>query len=34
VVNGLAPGTYYFAVVAFNSEGTDSPDSNVGSKTI
>lgn len=34
VVNGLAPGTYYFAVVAFNSEGTDSPESNVGSKTI
>jgi Fibronectin type III domain len=34
VVGGLAPGTYYFAVVAFNQEGTDSPQSNVGSKTI
>jgi hypothetical protein len=34
VVNGLAPGTYYFTVVAFNSEGNDSPESNVGSKTI
>jgi len=34
VVSGLAPGTYYFAVVAFNSEGVDSADSNVGSKTI
>jgi hypothetical protein len=34
VVSGLASGTYYFAVVAFNSEGIDSADSNVGSKTI
>jgi hypothetical protein len=34
VVSGLAPGTYYFAVVAFNSAGDDSPESNVGSKTI
>jgi hypothetical protein len=34
VVAGLAKGTYYFAVVAFNAEGTDSPQSNVGSKTI
>jgi hypothetical protein len=34
VVSGLAPGTYYFAVVAFNSAGSDSPESNVGSKTI
>lgn len=34
VVSGLATGTYYFAVVAFNSEGIDSADSNVGSKTI
>jgi Putative Ig domain len=34
VVAGLAPGTYYFAVVAFNSTGEDSADSNVGTKTI
>jgi Fibronectin type III domain len=34
VVGGLAPGTYYFAVVAFNAAGVDSPQSNVGSKTI
>jgi hypothetical protein len=34
VVSGLSPGTYYFAVTAFNAEGVDSPDSNVGSKTI
>ena len=34
VVSGLSSGTYYFAVVAFNSEGVDSSDSNVGSKTI
>jgi hypothetical protein len=34
VVAGLAPGTYYFAVVAYNSAGTDSPESNIGSKTI
>ena len=34
VVSGLAPGTYYFAVVAYNSAGIDSPESNVGSKTI
>jgi Fibronectin type III domain len=34
VVTGLPPGTYYFAVVAYNSAGTDSPESNVGSKTI
>jgi hypothetical protein len=34
VVGGLAPGTYYFAVVAYNSAGMDSPESNVGSKTI
>jgi hypothetical protein len=34
VVSGLAPGTYYFAVVAFNSAGMDSPQSNVLSKTI
>jgi hypothetical protein len=34
VVSGLAPGTYYFAVVAVNAAGEDSPQSNVGSKTI
>jgi hypothetical protein len=34
VVNGLASGTYYFSVVAYNSEGIDSTDSNMASKTI
>jgi hypothetical protein len=34
VVNGLSPGTYYFAVAAYSSSGTESDDSNVGSKTI
>jgi hypothetical protein len=34
IVSGLASGTYYFTIVAFNSEGIDSADSNVGSKTI
>jgi hypothetical protein len=34
VVSGLAPGTYYFAVVAYNAAGMDSPQSNVLSKTI
>ena len=34
VVSGLAPGTYYFAVVAFNADGDDSPQSNIASKTI
>jgi Fibronectin type III domain len=34
VVGGLAPGTYYFAVVAYNTAGMDSTDSNVVSKTI
>jgi Putative Ig domain len=34
IVSGLASGTYYFTVVAFNTEGIDSADSNVGSKTI
>jgi hypothetical protein len=34
VVSGLAPGTYYFAIVAFNTAGEDSPQSNIGSKTI
>jgi Putative Ig domain/Fibronectin type III domain len=34
VVQGLAPGTYYFTVVAYNSSGEDSADSNVAVKTI
>ena len=34
VVQGLAPGTYYFTVVAYNTLGVDSPDSNVAVKTI
>jgi hypothetical protein len=34
VVQGLAPGTYYFTVVAYNTAGVDSPDSNVAVKTI
>jgi hypothetical protein len=34
VVNGLAPGTYYFEIVAYNSSGVDSSDSNTASKTI
>ena len=34
VVAGLAPGTYYFAIVAYNSAGVDSPQSNMASKTI
>jgi hypothetical protein len=34
VVSGLAPGTYYFAIVAFNTAGEDGPQSNVASKTI
>jgi hypothetical protein len=34
VVSGLAPGTYYFTVVAYNSAGVDSAQSNMGSKTI
>jgi hypothetical protein len=33
-VEGLAPGTYYFTVVAYNSSGMDSTDSNVAVKTI
>jgi hypothetical protein len=33
-VSGLVPGTYYFTVVAFNSAGADSADSNIESKTI
>jgi len=34
VVSGLAPGTYYFTVVAYNTAGVDSPRSNMASKTI
>ena len=34
VVNGLAAGTYYFAVTAYSSAGTESDDSNEGSKAI
>lgn len=34
VVSGLPTGTYYFAVTAFASDGTESASSNVGSKTI
>lgn len=33
-ISGLAPGTYYFSVVAYNSMGVDSTDSNIASKTI
>ena len=34
VVQRLAPGTYYFTVVAYNASGVDSTDSNVAVKTI
>jgi hypothetical protein len=34
VVTGLASGTYYFAVAALASDGTESAQSDVGSKTI
>jgi hypothetical protein len=34
VVGGLAPGTYYFAIVAYNTVGIDSTESNTASKTI
>jgi hypothetical protein len=34
VVSNLAPGTYYFAVAARNSAGTESAKSNAASKTI
>jgi hypothetical protein len=34
VVSGLAPGTYYFAVDAFNAAGVESAESNVGAATI
>jgi hypothetical protein len=33
-VTGLAPGTWFFAVVAYNSAGASSEDSNVASKII
>jgi hypothetical protein len=34
VMKGLAPGTYYFAVTAFNSAGEESARSDVASKTL
>jgi hypothetical protein len=34
VVNGLTSGTYYFAVTAYTADGTESAQSNVGTKTI
>lgn len=33
-IGGLSPGTWYFAVTAFNDWGVESPLSNIGSKTI
>lgn len=33
-VSGLAPGTYYFAVRAYSSAGSESVHSNVGSKVV
>ena len=33
-VTGLAKGTWYFVVTALNSQGTESPYSNVWSKTV
>ena len=33
-VTGLSSGTWYFAVAAMAADGTESPRSNVGSKTI
>jgi hypothetical protein len=33
-ISGLAPGTYYFAVRAYSSSGTESSNSNVGSKVV
>ena len=33
-VSGLAPGTYYFAISAYTSLGTESAESDVGYKTI
>jgi hypothetical protein len=34
VVNGLTTGTYYFAVTAISSQGTESAQSNLASKTF
>lgn len=34
VVNGLAAGTYYFAVATLNSAGLESDPSNAASKTV
>jgi hypothetical protein len=34
VVEGLAPGTYYFAITAFNSRNLESDRSNAGKKDI
>ena len=34
VVSGLTAGTYYFTVTAYGSDGTESPQSNVITKTI
>jgi hypothetical protein len=34
VVNGLAAGTYYFAVSAYNTAGQESVKSNIASKSI
>jgi hypothetical protein len=33
-ITNLTQGTYYFAVTAYTSDGTESPASNVASKTI
>jgi hypothetical protein len=33
-VSGLGPGTYYFAVTAYNQYGEESAKSNIGSKTF
>ena len=33
-ITGLAPGTYYFAVTAYDSSGNQSPFSNVARKKI
>jgi Putative Ig domain len=34
VINGLASGTYYFAITAYSDYGIESTDSNVATKTI
>jgi hypothetical protein len=34
VITGLSTGTWYFTVAADAADGTESPKSNVGSKTI